>query len=426
MTKERLMLSLRKLASSPYDIEDLDWMHDLDNSVKAKGSSLEEVAELDADLGKIGLNRGEVGKLVELERRLEYAHTTPAAVMAQMDLDEKLSAEGYTEPIRRRLLETSRDIGGVGKVLEALDNYAKIVNFSQMETYAENRAAEASARADQQKQIADKYDAQVQSINQCILFGWSLSGLLFAPEIVKRADTPEKRIALSKHLNQHEWYKVDEDWRLVKTGVPAFHDPIELWRTLREIRQACLAAMPFDYDKLLSFSSLIEEKLPGLTIEDYARLLLKQPDLSEPEKRFANYLIQLEGEAERNVTSDGNELRSEINILKVQCYLFSKRFEELRMSYPSSEQQKIFDGVLQLVTNTIPTGADLLGYWDIMEKIMDNLGGAAEKDETLTYEEKLVMGDLRKHSHLFDQVKRSLEGSRAHPPPPNGGPGEGG
>ena len=96
------------------------------------------------------------------------------------------------------------------------------------------------------------------------------------------------------------------------------------------------------------------------------------------------------------------------------------------MSYPSSEQQKIFDGVLQLVTNTIPTGADLLGYWDIMEKIMDNLGGAAEKDETLTYEEKLVMGDLRKHSHLFDQVKRSLEGSRAHPPPPNGGPGEGG
>ncbi len=136
---------LRELVLSGRGVGDVETVLVLNRSVEGKGSSIEAVADLDVHLGDITLKRGEVGRVVELSRRLDEKHLTVATVDAQMDLDEKLAGEGFTEPIRKQLVEMTRDYGGVEKVLENIGRYEGVVDFEALEKAAGIRAAEARA-----------------------------------------------------------------------------------------------------------------------------------------------------------------------------------------------------------------------------------------------------------------------------------------
>jgi hypothetical protein len=78
--RKSLMTTLRELASSGKDIRDVEHTLDLDRSVRAKGSSLEEVAELNSNLRNLDLRSGEIERLVASSRELSEQHLTPSMV----------------------------------------------------------------------------------------------------------------------------------------------------------------------------------------------------------------------------------------------------------------------------------------------------------------------------------------------------------
>jgi hypothetical protein len=109
MEKEGIMASLRGLASSGMGVGDVDVVLALDRSVKAKGSSLEEVAELNGHLGDFGIKPGEVGELVKLSRDLKLAPLTPGAVKDWMAVDEDLEArKAELEKVKGEITEKAR------------------------------------------------------------------------------------------------------------------------------------------------------------------------------------------------------------------------------------------------------------------------------------------------------------------------------
>ena len=72
---------LRELVLSGRGIGDVETVLVLDRSVKAKDSTLEEVAELNTSLKECGVQTGEVREMLTLTRGLKEQHLTPAAAM---------------------------------------------------------------------------------------------------------------------------------------------------------------------------------------------------------------------------------------------------------------------------------------------------------------------------------------------------------
>ena len=101
LQRKSLTATLRKLASSGRGVEDIDAVLRLDTSVRAKGSSPEEVAELNSNLGKLDLQRGEIGKLVTLSRELVKQVLTPGMVRVWMTLDQELVDDGFDMTARK-------------------------------------------------------------------------------------------------------------------------------------------------------------------------------------------------------------------------------------------------------------------------------------------------------------------------------------
>ena len=68
--RKNIMATLRELVSSGKDVKDVEYFINLDKTVSAKGTSMEEVAELNSNLNVLDMRRGEVGSLVKLSRVL--------------------------------------------------------------------------------------------------------------------------------------------------------------------------------------------------------------------------------------------------------------------------------------------------------------------------------------------------------------------
>jgi hypothetical protein len=105
LVKENMMNLLRETVLANRVIGDLEWMRALDVSAKSKGSSVEQLAELDSLLEPLGIKRGEIGILVAASRSMAENETTPEALVAQMDVDAELEKRELTKPVRGILLE---------------------------------------------------------------------------------------------------------------------------------------------------------------------------------------------------------------------------------------------------------------------------------------------------------------------------------
>ena len=121
--RNSLMTTLRELASTGKEVKDVEYVLILDRSVKAKSSSLEEVAELNSNLRNLDLQRGEIGKLVTLSRELAEQHLTPDMVQVWMTIDQELVETGFNNVARLLILEVSRKYGGVVETIKAVNGF---------------------------------------------------------------------------------------------------------------------------------------------------------------------------------------------------------------------------------------------------------------------------------------------------------------
>jgi len=124
--KKRMMVVLRELVSSGMDVEDVEFAMIMDRSARAKGSSIGEVAELNSNLGKLDLRRGEIGKLVVLSRELMDQGLNPGMVRAWMTIDQELVEDGFNKNARKLMHEACEKYGGVTKTLESFNEFTSL------------------------------------------------------------------------------------------------------------------------------------------------------------------------------------------------------------------------------------------------------------------------------------------------------------
>jgi hypothetical protein len=121
--RKSLMITLRELASSGKDIMDVEHILVLDRSVRARGSSLEEVVELNLNLRNLDLRSGEIERLVTSSRELLEQHLTPSMVQGWMTIDQELVEAGFNNTARMLMYDLCKKYGGVVETLKAVTEF---------------------------------------------------------------------------------------------------------------------------------------------------------------------------------------------------------------------------------------------------------------------------------------------------------------
>jgi hypothetical protein len=216
LQRESLTESLRKLASSGRGVEDVEAVLSLDKSVKAKSSSLEEVAELNSILGILDLRRGEIGKLVTLSRELEERVLTPNTVQAWMTLDQELAEEGFNKAARDFIHETCKKHGGVLETLELLKAYDSLREIMSMRALEEDTVNQLASEINRlkgekerlEKEIDQRHD-MIDAVNIAIIAGFDAASLTLISVLAKPYGGPYKVVsAIKKHPSLK---KMDEE-----------------------------------------------------------------------------------------------------------------------------------------------------------------------------------------------------------------------
>jgi hypothetical protein len=118
--RKTLLTPLRELVSSNISLNDIKKNLRLEKSVKAKGSSIEEVAELNSILKVLDLHSREVMRLVSISRTLLEQNLNPNTVQYWITLDQELIEDGFNKEARMRLSKLCDKFGGVHETLNAV------------------------------------------------------------------------------------------------------------------------------------------------------------------------------------------------------------------------------------------------------------------------------------------------------------------
>ena len=89
--KSRVMGALRGLAASRCTVEDVERFRDVNDSIRRKESTPEEVAELNANMDKLSLKPGEVGEMLELSSARDDAVIVIAHARRDSNMFELIS-----------------------------------------------------------------------------------------------------------------------------------------------------------------------------------------------------------------------------------------------------------------------------------------------------------------------------------------------
>jgi hypothetical protein len=202
LQRESIMRSLRKLAASGRGVEDVDAVLRLDTSVKGKGSSLEEVAELNSNLGKLDLTRGEIGKLVTLSGDLGEQVLTPGAVQGWMTLDQELAEDGFNKPARVSMYKTCKKYGGVANTLRLLnefDNLGEIMSEStRQEALVKSLELKIVKLIDEKEMLdmeIDERKMMINAVNKAIFAGFDDASLIMISVLAKDYGGPYKVVS---------------------------------------------------------------------------------------------------------------------------------------------------------------------------------------------------------------------------------------
>ena len=110
--RKTLLTPLRELVSSNHDIKDIENCLTLERSVKAKGSNLEEISELNTALRNLELHPREITRLITLSRGLLEQNLPVNLVQYWITLDQELIEQGFNKA-RNYLFQICNKLGGV-------------------------------------------------------------------------------------------------------------------------------------------------------------------------------------------------------------------------------------------------------------------------------------------------------------------------
>jgi len=214
MDKQRtnLMTTLRELTSTGKEVKDIEAVLLLDSSVKAKGSSLEEVAELNSNLRNIDLQRGEIGKLVTLSRELAEQQLTPDMVQVWMKIDQELVETGYNKAARMLLRKLSEKYGGVVETIKAVNGYNDLIEIQREHSLLEAEKKRIKSEVARQTNVKKELDIEIgqkrelfNAVNAAIIAGFDTPSLAIISVLAYNLGGPYKVAnAIQKYSSLNE------------------------------------------------------------------------------------------------------------------------------------------------------------------------------------------------------------------------------
>ena len=187
--KSVLISVLRELAHSKYSIGDVDNFNKAVKSMGLKGSTFEEVAELNDNMGSIGLKPGEVGEMLAVSREISGEPGGVRGVRERIALDKKLRDRGITQEVQLDLQEKCKRYGGLGGVLKGLEGYMKLEDLRR-ET--EETRMLLSDKKGELEDVEEKYNKSREAneaLAQIYTLDWTPTSLMAFPAWLRRSDT---------------------------------------------------------------------------------------------------------------------------------------------------------------------------------------------------------------------------------------------
>ena len=189
--RDELMGSLRKLASSKNTIGDVEWFIAVDASIKLKGSTPADVAELNTNMGLLGLKPGDVGQMLEVSRQVKEEPGGIAGVRERIKLDGELGEVGITQKVMLDLQEKCKQYGGLSGVLSGLKAYPELQDLEKKVEETQKRLSNAEGKLEDAKALLDENKDILESLEFIYRLGWTPMSLMAFPGWLRKSDTPE-------------------------------------------------------------------------------------------------------------------------------------------------------------------------------------------------------------------------------------------
>jgi hypothetical protein len=172
-----LMTSLRELVSSGNTIEDVEHVLTLERSVRAKGSSLEEVSELNSNLRDLDMRPREIVNLVSLSRELMQKRLSLDVVQYWMSLDQELVENGLSREARGFLVEVCARYGGVPTALIAVNEFNNLTDIRSEHARLEREVASLSSEKDDLDETVIQNRRMIEAVNNAYYLGFDVASL---------------------------------------------------------------------------------------------------------------------------------------------------------------------------------------------------------------------------------------------------------
>jgi hypothetical protein len=190
--RNSLMTSLRELVSSNYDITDIENCLTLERSVKAKGSNLEEFAELNIALRNLDLHPREISRLITLSRGLLEQNLPVNIVQYWVTLDHELIEQGFNKEARNILFQLCNNFGGVTETLNAVRLYNDLNEIQSNRLRLSNEVEWFSGEKELLEfEIAGNKEL-VNATNNAIRMGFDVASLIMISVLAQNLGGPYK------------------------------------------------------------------------------------------------------------------------------------------------------------------------------------------------------------------------------------------
>ena len=215
--RKTIMTPLRNLASSNYDIRDIENYLKLENSVKAKGSNLEEIAELNSVLRNLDLYPREVERLVTISRELLEQNLPLKTVTYWITLDQALIEHGLNKEARKFLFELCHKYSGINEILNAVRSYN---DLNEILSHKMNCIQEVERLSGEKEQLDIEINRNREMVNasrNATIMGYDDRSLLLITFLAQNLGGPYKVAnAIKKYESLNE---IDEEIRMKRASL---------------------------------------------------------------------------------------------------------------------------------------------------------------------------------------------------------------
>ena len=196
---------LRELVSSKKGIDDVEHVLALDRSVMAKGSSLEEVAELNSNITNLDVQPGEIGKLVSLSREMLEKNLSIDTVLHWMKLDQELIDDGFNKATRLQIRTLCEKFGGIYKTFEAINMFNSLTEIMNLYSQFNDEVKRLRAEKDELDEEVNQNKSIINEVNITKFLGFDSTHLHLLSVLVKPMGGPLKALeAVQKYGSLNE------------------------------------------------------------------------------------------------------------------------------------------------------------------------------------------------------------------------------